>query len=281
MKNSEPQNMLSNRVAILSDGTGETAEAFVQAVMAQFQKEDSPIIRIPSVKSEMDLRNALERFKPPYLIAYTFASEKLRKLAWGVIREKQLIGIDLLYPAVEIFSDFLKINPSEQTGALHSTRSLGYFERVEAIEFTVKHDDGMRLQDLHLADIVLVGVSRSSKTPTSIYLAHKGFRVANVPLVPGIEPAREIFEAQKLGVPVICLSIQFSDLERIRKSRVVNLGKFTQSENEYTDVLRIKDELEASQKMARRHTWPIIDVTDKAIEETASEILLLIQRKEG
>jgi regulator of PEP synthase PpsR (kinase-PPPase family) len=276
MKTKGVQEILVSRVAILSDGTGETAESFVRAVMAQFKKEDSKLIRIPSIKSEIELQQALDRFEPPYLIAYTFASEKLRKSAWGVIRERQLIGIDLLYPAIEIFSDFLKINPSGKTGALHSTQALGYFERVEAIEFTVKHDDGMRLQDLHTADIILVGVSRSSKTPTSIYLAHKGYRVANVPLVPGIDPAIEIFEAQKLGVPVICLNICFSDLERIRKSRVSNLGKF--HENEYTDALRIKDELEASQKIARRHRWPIIDVTDKAIEETASEILLLIQR---
>lgn len=269
------------RIAIFSDGTGETAEAFLRAVLAQFDRASAKILRFPSVKSEPELARELENLDPPFLVAYTFASERLRKSAWRLIREKQLVGIDLLYPALEIFAEFLNAPPREATGALHSTQALHYFDRVEAIEFTVKHDDGMRLADVHLADLILVGVSRSSKTPTSIYLAHKGYRVANLPLVPGIELAPEILEAQKAGVPVVCLMINPIDLERIRRSRLTNLGSFSSDNNEYTDLHRIRDELEAAQRLARRHAWPIIDVTNRAIEETASEILLLINSKEG
>lgn len=269
------------RIAIFSDGTGETAEAFLRAVLAQFDRASAKILRFPSVKSEPELARELENLDPPFLVAYTFASERLRKSAWRLIREKQLVGIDLLYPALEIFAEFLNAPPREATGTLHSTQALHYFDRVEAIEFTVKHDDGMRLADVHLADLILVGVSRSSKTPTSIYLAHKGYRVANLPLVPGIELAPEILEAQKAGVPVVCLMINPIDLERIRRSRLTNLGSFSSDNNEYTDLHRIRDELEAAQRLARRHAWPIIDVTNRAIEETASEILLLINSKEG
>lgn len=275
---SEPE----GKILILSDSTGDTAENYVRAILAQFQIAHSPLKKVPNIVTDFQLKKALESATAPCLVVYTFALEKLRKLAWSIIRDKNLIGLDLFYPAVEIFSNFLHRNPNQTPGMLHSAKAHHYFDRVEAIEFTVKHDDGMKLEDLSEADIILIGVSRTSKTPTSIYLAHKGYRVANVPMVPGIEVPRELIAASKAGVPVICLTIREQDLERIRKSRLQNLVPQAQvpirksKSDTYVNPETIREELEATQKLSRKYGWPQIDVTDKAIEETASEILVMV-----
>lgn len=273
------KNKLQGRIAVLSDGTGETAETFVNAILAQFKIQQQKIQRHPQIKSEAQLEKLIAEFEPPFLVTYTFASEKLRKAAWALVRDRGLTGIDLLYPAVEIFSSFLQESPTQERGAFHTTQAEDYFQRIEAIEFTVKHDDGMKMNELHLADLILVGVSRSSKTPTSIYLAHKGYKVANVPLVPGIELSPDLIRASESGIPVIFLTINAMDLERIRKVRFQNLGARLSRSDNYISSVKIREELEATRQLARRHKWPILDVTDKAIEETASEILLLVTHK--
>lgn len=271
---------LHERIAVLSDGTADTAETYVKAILAQFKVANPKIVRYPKIKSIAELKIILKKFEKPYLVSYTFASENLRKMAWSLIRDAGLTGIDLLYPAVEIFSNFLKENPTQETGAFHTTQAENYFQRIEAIEYTVKHDDGMKLDELHQAELILVGVSRSSKTPTSIYLAHKGYKVANVPLIPRIEPPKELMDASAAGTPVMFLTISAMDLERIRKVRFQNLGATPKKHSDhYIDAERIREELEHTKKLARRHNWPIINVTDKAIEETASEILLLLSSK--
>lgn len=272
---------LVQRICILSDGTGETAEMCVRALLAQFEKSDVKLKRVPSIKSEQQLENVIGSLEAPFLVVYTFASPQIRKSAWRIIRERGLVGIDLLYPALDIVSEFLKQNPSQASGALHSTQAGGYFDRVEAIEFTVKHDDGMRLDELHRADIILVGVSRSSKTPTCIYLAHRGYRVANVPLVPGIEIPKELAQVSEQGLPVVCLSIRVNELHNIRKARVSNLGQKMNPKNSYVDMDQIESELKSTKALAKKYGWALIDVTNKAIEETASEILLLVDSKKS
>lgn len=272
---------LMERIMILSDGTGETAETCVRAILAQFKQEGSKLRRVPEIKTENDLEEAIKDLKAPYMVVYTFAATSLRKAAWRMIRERKLIGLDLLYPALDVFSEFLKQDPSQASGVLHSTQAVGYFDRVEAIEFTVKHDDGLRMDDLHRADIILVGVSRSSKTPTSIYLAHRGFKVANVPLVPGIELPQDLIDVSSAGIPIVCLVIQPYELHNIRKARVSNLGQSKDRKNSYVDMDQIQSELKATSEMARKYGWALIDITDRAIEETASEILLLVESKKS
>jgi hypothetical protein len=264
------------RIAILSDGTCETAENLVRAILAQFNKADAELLRIPKVRTEVELMRELDSLDPPYLIVYTFGTEKLRKLIWSECRRKGLLSYDILYPAVEIFGQFFDASPSEKQAILHSTQSMNYFDRMEAIEFTVKHDDGLRLNDLQDANLILTGVSRTSKTPTSMYLAHKGYKVANVPLVHGIEPPLQLIESSQAGVPVVMLSIEASALEKIRRSRLVRLGTNTSHSDTYISLNRIGEETTAALQLARRFKWPIIDVTNKAVEETAAEILLLI-----
>lgn len=268
---------LKDQISVLSDGTGDTAENYVQAILAQF-KVETHVARYPRIQNEDELEKVLNSLKAPHLVCYTFASESLRKRAWTLVREYEFTGIDLLYPAVEIFASFLKESPTQERGALHSIQAANYFQKIEAIEFTVKHDDGMKLNEIGKADIVLVGVSRSSKTPTSIYLAHKGYRVANIPLVPGIEPPKELFEAEAEGIPVIFLTISPHDLERIRKVRFQTLGNRPARTDNYIDAEKIREELVAAKRLARKNKWPLIDVTDKAIEETASEVITIVSQ---
>lgn len=270
----------TERIAVFSDGTCETAETYVRAILAQFNKSEADLLRIPKIRQEAELLKALDKLAPPYLVAYTFASEKLRKLIWAETRKRGLLGIDVLYPAIDLFAQFFHENPSQETGTFHTTRAINYFERMEAVEFTVKHDDGMKQNDLDQAEIILTGVSRTSKTPTSMYLAHKGYRVANVPLVDGIKPSPSLLSANEKGIPVILLTIDPMHLERIRKSRFDRLGTAPTQSDTYIDIKKISEELEAAHLLARRHKWPILNVTNKAVEETASEILLLVSSKQ-
>lgn len=271
----------SERIALVSDGTCDTAENYVRALLAQFDRPHAELARFPKIRTEEQLTRALEKLTPPYLVVYTFAEEKLRKVIYKEIRHRNLTGVDILYPAIEVFSDFFKDNPTENVGALHTTRSQNYFDRIEAVEFTVKHDDGLRMSDLDQADIILTGCSRTSKTPTCMYLANKGYRVANVPLVLGIEPSSELLEAHKKGIPVILLTLAAEQLARIRKARFDRLGTAPNHNDTYVDLKRIAEELEAARRLAARFRWSIIDVTNKAIEESASEILLLVAPKQG
>jgi len=264
------------RIAILSDGTCETAENLVRAILAQFNKADAELLRIPKVRTEVELMRELDSLTAPYLVVYTFGTEKLRKLIWSESRKRGLLTYDILYPAVEIFGQFFDAVPSQEQAVLHSTQSVNYFDRMEAIEFTVKHDDGLRLSDLQEANPILTGVSRTSKTPTSMYLAHKGYKVANVPLVYGIEPPVQLIESAQAGIPIVMLTIEASSLEKIRKSRFVRLGTTASQSDTYISLNRISEETSAALQLARRFKWPVIDVTNKAVEETAAEILLLI-----
>lgn len=274
MKKQKPE-----RIAVMSDGTCDTAEAYVRALLAQFDRSNADLLRFPRIREEGELLAALEKLEPPYLVAYTFATEQLRKRVWSEARKRNLYSLDLLYPAIDVFSQFLHSHPTQQHGALHSTQAVNYYDRMEAIEFTVKHDDGQRMGSLVDAEIILTGVSRTSKTPTSMYLAHKGYRVANVPLVYGIAPNEQLLAASKRGVPVVMLSIDPMNLERIRRARFERLGTSTAQSDTYVDLRRITEEMEAAHRLAHQNKWPIIDVTSKAIEETAAEILLIVTAK--
>ncbi len=280
-----PSRLLSKktreRIAVFSDGTCDTAETYVRAILSQFKRSGGDISRYPRIRTEEQLLKSLDSLKPPFLIAYTFATERLRKLMWTETKARHFLGVDVLYPAIDIFSEFFKDDPSEAQGVFHSTQAVDYFDRIEALEFTVKHDDGMQLSSIHEADIILTGVSRTSKTPTCMYLAHKGYRVANVPLVPGIDTPAALLNAATHNVPVIFLTIEARQLAKIRKARVEKLGPVGHSSDSYSDIKKIAEELEAAHRLAKRYDWPVIDVTNKAVEETASEILLLVAPKDS
>jgi regulator of PEP synthase PpsR (kinase-PPPase family) len=210
------------------------------------------------------------------IVVYTIVTPEVRGALSEGVRERGLSAVDLLGPMLSVFSSHLKSMPAAIPGLLHEVNE-DYFKRIEAIEFTVKHDDGALASDLEKADIVLVGVSRTSKTPLSVFLAHKGFKVANVPLVKGIEPPEALYKIDQRKI--VGLTIDPEALAEIRKQRLTKLGK--DLSDSYANLAMIRSEMEWALEVFSRHRrWPIFDVTNKALEETATEIeKVLLQRK--
>lgn len=260
-------------IFVVSDATGETAERVVQAALAQFRGAEVAIHRLSQVLTPERVKEAVEEAaKSRGFIVYTLVSEALRQVILEEGRAKDVATIDLLGPLLFRLSDLLKMPPLAQPG-LFRQLSEDYQRRIEVLEFVVKHDDGQNLKGLPLADIVLVGVSRTSKTPLSIYLAGKGWRVANVPIVLDLPLPEELTKVDRRKV--IGLTIKAERLQELRRARLAHLqasaGLF------YADLGHIRAELEYSRQLFRRFGWPVIDVTHKSIEETAAEVLALVQ----
>jgi regulator of PEP synthase PpsR (kinase-PPPase family) len=256
-------------VFVLSDGTGETADKLVQAALVQFPEHDPQVSRFKALKSEAQIDSIMEEAKSQgATVVYTVARPDLRL---SVEKKAQILGIraiDLLGPILSGFAEMLGATPQLRSGILHEVNE-EYFKRIEAIEFTVKHDDGSHPDKLGEADIILVGVSRTSKTPLSIFLSHKGWKVANVPLVKGIEPPQTLFEVDQ--DKIIALLIDPEMLAKIRRERLSRMGR--DPTGNYASLQHIRDEIEwVRQIYARNRRWPVYDVTNKALEETAAEI---------
>ncbi|XP_010550060.1 PREDICTED: pyruvate, phosphate dikinase regulatory protein 2 [Tarenaya hassleriana] len=269
---------------LVSDGTGWTAEHSVNAALGQF--EHCLVGRGCSVNTHLfsgveDEEKLVEIVKQAAkeraMLFYTLADPSMAKSAkqacnlWGVPSN------DILGPIIEAIASHLGVSPS---GLPRGARSRGktlddeYFRRIEAIEFTIKQDDGTLPENLNKADIILVGVSRSGKTPLSTYLAQKGYKVANVPIVMGVELPRTLFEADPRKV--FGLRIDLVVLQAIRKARAKTLGVDAESGKKYSGIDFVRKELEfASRVYAKNPGWTVIDVTNKAIEETAAVILRL------
>jgi regulator of PEP synthase PpsR (kinase-PPPase family) len=202
-------------------------------------------------------------------VAYTLVDPVLAEAVERVAEEHGLFAVDLLSGLIYSLSRFLGVASQEKPGLLHRIDT-DYHKRVEAVNFTVKHDDGQETRYLHKADLVLVGVSRSSKTPLSMYLAHKGYKVANVPLVKGIEPPEELFQIDQNKI--VGLIIDPKRLVDIRASRLINMRQ--SSRGSYADYQQVEDELAYCKQLYRCHQeWQVINVTNKSIEEAASEIM--------
>ncbi|GAM11215.1 putative pyruvate, phosphate dikinase regulatory protein [Geobacter sp. OR-1] len=261
---------LIQHLYLLSDSTGETVERVVRAALSQFQGGNSRLHRLSGLRSRSDIDDALAGPKgTPGLIIYTLVNPDLAEYLRNEVEHYGLDAIDLISPLLYKLSDLLGRAPREEPGLLHQVDT-EYFKRVEAVNFTVKQDDGQELRHLYRADMVLVGVSRTSKTPLSIYLAHKGYKVANVPLVKGIEPPRELFEIDQKKV--VGLLIDAKRLVELRSARLRNLRQ--NPRGSYADYEVVEDELEWCRRIYRRNPqWQVIDVTNKSVEESAAEIL--------
>lgn len=257
-------------IYILSDSTGETAERVMRAAMSQYTDTEVKIIRLAKLTSSEEINAALETVAThDSILAYTLVDASLVSAVQEKAQELGIVSYDLLTPLMCILSTFLGKSPRSTPGLLHQIDT-DYFRRMEAVNFTVKHDDGQETRGLVKADLILVGVSRSSKTPLSMYLANKGYKVANVPLVKGIEPPPELdgIDPKK----VIGLLISPKRLVEIRTSRLVTMGQSTRSS--YADYEAVEEEIAFCRQFYRRHPdWIVIDVTTRSVEETASEIL--------
>ncbi len=263
-------------VFVLSDGTGETVDKIVRAALTQYLSPHFKIVRYKSIRSRDQVEAVLEEAdRQKASLVYTAVSQEVRAAITEGVKKFNLKAVDLLGPLLEVFSGVFQSRPSSQPGLLHAVNE-EYFRRIEAMEFSVKQDDGANPENLHRAEIVLVGVSRTSKTPLSIYLSHKGFKVANCPLVKGIEPPDSLFQIDQNKV--IGLIIDPEALAKIRRERLVRMGR--DPAGDYASLQHIRDEIEWSRQLfSRNRRWPVFNVTNKALEETASEIERVISAK--
>jgi hypothetical protein len=265
-------------VYTLSDASGQTAEMVAKAAVSQFsQKRPIKIVRLPRVVSQHQLLNMVKLgAQQPCMFAYTFVRADLREALSAEAAKYEIPAVDLLGSMLHALSHVLEMDPLQEAGLLH-TKDEEYFKRMDAIDFAIKYDDGKSPDGIVRADLVVVGVSRTSKTPTCMYLAQNhGLRTANVPLVPGVEPPKVLFELPP--DKVVGLTVKPDLLTEIRNSRLANLG--LPPESAYANRDKIREELALAEQVFRRLRCPVVDVTYKAIEETASEILAMITRKE-
>jgi len=258
---------------IVSDSTGETAARLVAALEAQFPEQPFEEIRHPQIQTIDDLQLAVNRAKGrSAVMVYTLVDREMRESMRTLCRSARLHYCDLLGHPIESIAKVSGMAAKMKAGARPPLNS-AYFKRMEAIEFAVKFDDGVG-SGLREADIVLVGVSRTSKTPLSIYLGYLGHKAANVPVVKGITPPKELFEidARKIAG----LTIDAERLAEIRNARVRSMGA---TNRRYAEMLEIYEELEQAEELHRRLACPVIDVTGLSIEETAHRVIRLLDRR--
>jgi hypothetical protein len=258
---------------VVSDATGETAARLVQALEAQFPDQEFVEIRHPRVESADDLAVAVNRMKGrPAVVVYTLVKPELREAMRTFCRRAKLHYCDLLGHPIEAVA---KVSGMAATMAPGSRPPLNsqYFKRMEAIEFAVKFDDGVG-SGLREADIVLVGVSRTSKTPLSIYLGFLGHKAANIPIVKGIEPPTALFEID--AAKMVGLTIDPNRLVEIRRARLRTMGSGARN-RDYAELMEIYEELDVAAKIHRRLGCPVIDISELSIEETAHRVIRIVE----
>ena len=250
-------------IYLLSDATGETAEKILNAALIQFRDKAVKVYRLSHVRDKNSIFKHLdEALKSRALVVYTMVNRELAQLVHDECEALGVPHLDLITPLLMKVSEFFGRSPKQTPGLLHDMDE-DYFRRIEAVEFTVKHDDGQELRHLPYADIVLAGVSRTSKTPLSTYLAHRGWKVANVPLIKGIEPPAELMQVDPKRVAGL-----YIDPQRLAELRAA-----------YADLEEIEDELRFAKAFFRRNGWIMVDVSGKALEETANEVLVKLKLK--
>jgi regulator of PEP synthase PpsR (kinase-PPPase family) len=264
-------------IFVASDGTGRTAEQAVNAALTQFQDQKVDIRRFSEVRSTSQVHElVLSAAEAHAMIIHTLVSDTLREELFRVARLHNVDTVDLMGPLLDHLSDQLASNPSGLPG-LFRTINENYFRRIEAMQFAFNHDDGKRIHDLHKAEIILIGVSRTFKTPLSIFLAFKRWYIANVPIVLGIPVPGELYQVPPERV--FCLMTYPNRLAQLRKARQDRLGGAT-AEYAHPDYVR-KECRYASEVFSSQPKWQQINVTSKSIEEIASEILALLPKKLG
>jgi hypothetical protein len=263
-----------HEVFVISDATGTTAERVVRAALTQFENADISITRYGGIRTMEQLVAILHEAESGRgFVVHTLVSADLRRLVLTEGRRRGVATIDLMGPLLARLTTLLAATPLSEPG-LYRPFDDGYLSRIEAIRFTVNHDDGRNADELDRADIVLIGVSRTCKTPVSMYLATQGWRVANVPLIHGIEPPKQLWDLPRRRV--VALMVEPERLAVLRRARIERLGT---SRAGYADLGTVrKDTAFAYEVLDRRPDWPVVDMTAKSIEEAATEIVDLIGR---
>lgn len=260
-------------VYILSDSLGETADQVAKAALTQFDGDVFHVVRLPKVSTRGQLQGLVAgACHDGGVFLYTLAAPKLRDEMQRIATQLGVVAVDILGPAVTALETVSQVSPAWEAGLTRLT-DRGYFERIEALEFAVNHDDGRNTELLHEAEIVLVGVSRTSKTPLSMYLAFKGYRVANIPLSIEMEPPPQLFEVDNRRIFGLVTDPEL--LVEIRKQRLVELGGYARR---YADMDAVQRELDEARALMRRLGCIVIKTGGRAIEETAQEILRYMEQ---
>jgi hypothetical protein len=262
---------------LLSDSTGETLENIAKAALAQYDDVETIRHFWPMVRSEAHLERILQEIAHnPGLVLFTLVSGEMRRALETRCRALGLPAVAPLDPVNDALSNLLGQQAKARPGRQHMLDA-AYFARVDAIQFTIAHDDGIGWENWEEADIVLAGVSRTSKTPTSIYLANRGYKTANIPIVPESPPPQKLFD---LKHPVVVgLTTSADRLIQVRRNRLLSLNQ--SPETAYVDQEAVAREVAFARRMFADNGWPVIDVTRRSIEETAAAIVALINDQTG
>ena len=263
------------RLHLISDSTGETILAAARAVSSQYRSRQAVEHVYPLIRNRKQLDGVIESIrKEPGIVLYTIADPEVAQYLDEKCKELGTPSVSVLEPIFQTFQSYLGKPQKRVVGAQHELNN-EYFQRIDALNFTMLHEDGVIPEYPEEADLFLLGISRTSKTPTSIYLANRGVKTANIPLVPGMELPTSVINAKH---PLIVTLIATVDrIQQVRQNRLLELNASEHSAS-YADRAAIADELASARKLAKRHGWPMIDVSRKSIEETAAAILALHSR---
>ena len=265
------------QINLVSDSTGETLDRIFLALKSQFSNFDYEKKEYVFIRTGQQINKIIEESKKKenVIILYTIVETKLAKYISHVCEQKKIPCFGILGNLILNFSKLLNQKATHTPSAQHVLDS-EYYKRIEAIQFSMSHDDGMKTEDVRNADIILLGVSRTSKTPTSIYLANRGYKTLNIPLVTGQE-IPEVLKKEPDNFCVIGLTVEPSRLSDIRSNRL-EIMKEVNIPN-YSDLEFIKDEIDNSKKLFKKYGWPMIDVTRKSVEETAASVIKILEIK--
>ncbi len=258
----------------VSDSTGETLDRIFLAIKAQFSNFDCKTIHHSFTRTKNQIDNIISKSKEEknIIILYTIVDNNLAKYLASEAKKNNIPSFEVLGNLISDFSKLLKQEASRKPSGQHILDD-EYYKRIEAVQFTMSHDDGKIISDLGKSDVVLLGISRTSKTPTSIYLANRGYKVANIPLIPNKKIPSELIENYKkiCVVGLVCDATRLSD---VRRNRIQSMHE--DRPVDYTNEKKILNELENSKKLFKKYNWPIIDVTRKSVEETAASIIKIL-----
>ena len=260
---------------LVSDATGETIQSVARACVAQFEGVEAHERFWNLVRTDRQMDRVITGItQDPGVVLYTLVDEHLRRRLHDACRSADCPCIPILDPVIGALGGFLELPAQSRPGRQYALDAR-YFSRMEALDFALTHDDGQATWDLHAADVVLVGVSRTSKTPTCLYLANRGFNAANVPYVPNCPLPMEV---EKLTRPLfVGLTKDPEQLIEVRRNRLRMLNQTSNSD--YIDPDAVRDEVKEARRFYNAHGWPVIDVSRRAIEETAAEILSLLAQR--
>lgn len=266
------------KVIVISDGTGETATAMARAAIAQFPDKEIFFTRYKNVRTSEHIDAIFQEAAIHHdMVVYTIVSPELRSYVQKLSKDEKVRSVDLLGPLLQSLANVFEVEPDYQPGLLRAVND-EYFRKVAAVEFTLNHDDGRNIKSLEEADVVLLGISRTSKTPLSIYLSLEGVKVVNVPIIMNMPLPDKIYNIDQRKI--FGLTIDPQALHEIRKNRLDRLG--VDQDGDYADIKKVTEEIEwANNLFAQNKRWPIFNVTGKALEETAAEIIKLLNMRKS